>query len=78
MTSIPLPQLPKSPMSDDQFRQLKANLAQVPAIMDMLDRFERTKAYPQEQIDSARKQLLDVKTKTEGVIAAFQDLHPNV
>lgn len=78
MNTIPPNTLPKSPITDDDFRKLKEQQSQLPAMKDWLDRAEKSGAYPAEALQESRTKLVELETKLNGFIAAFQGLHPGV
>lgn len=73
-----IPQANKSPLTDDQFRNLKQIAANHKNTMDTIRRLEISGAYTPEQIADLKQRADDTYNKVTGVIKAFQDLHPGI
>lgn len=73
--NIPNVTFPKSPISDETYKQMVAWYANKDSWYDMIDRMERTKIMSDQQISDMRKQLDDNVTKIGALIREFKDLH---
>jgi hypothetical protein len=72
--NIPIP-LPKSPLTDEQYAQMKAWYDNRTSWEDMINRVEKANVMSPEQIKNMRDQLADNVRKVDSVLRAFADLH---
>lgn len=76
--NIPLniPELPRSPLSDEQYAAMLKWYNSRQNVYDMIARLEKTKVFTQEQIDQMRHGMDDSVAKVSALLQAFADLHP--